>query len=308
MNRKASEEILFGTPGKLVWVFLLLLLFCPAGAFDWDRALRAAKGAGKLAEAAQGLSPQQERQIGYEVSAMLAASYGLDSAEGTQKYVNLIGYTLWRAAAEKEEEKSKMNSGKPVFGALDTDEILGYSAPGGFVLLSRGAVDACEDEAMLAGAIAHEIAHARMRHVAKAISKSHLVGGLIDLGGAALGEKDRKWLDTLSGAAMDVMLRGLSREDEFAADQEAEKILKSAGYDPSGLRRFLEAAKRRGEQEKAATLSLLRTHPKIEDRISRLKEKEQPDRRLRERLWTFLARRPEMKTETGASETSASEP
>lgn len=50
------------------------------------------------------------------------------------------------------------------FKVVNSREINAFALPGGFVYVNRGVLEAAEDEAQLAGVMAHEIGHVTMRH------------------------------------------------------------------------------------------------------------------------------------------------
>ena len=75
------------------------------------------------------------------------------------------------------------------FAVLNGDEVNGVSGPGGFVLVTRGAVEACATEDELAAILAHELAHVVRGHAEKVIKSSEEFGrrrkGVLDFLGAA---------------------------------------------------------------------------------------------------------------------------
>ncbi|HLL55916.1 MAG TPA: M48 family metallopeptidase [Myxococcaceae bacterium] len=72
------------------------------------------------------------------------------------RYVALVGKNL------------ALQSSRPTlpwtFGVIDADEVNAFSAPGGYVMVTRGLLRKVENEAQLAGVLAHEIAHVTERH------------------------------------------------------------------------------------------------------------------------------------------------
>ncbi len=90
---------------------------------------------------------------------MPSRSYGLDPDEGMQQYVRAVG-----AALVELSDRVPATYGGWHFAVLDTDIANGICGPGGFVLVTRGAVKRCRDEEELAGILAHEIAHVSLRH------------------------------------------------------------------------------------------------------------------------------------------------
>src|SRR5206468_3474767 len=77
------------------------------------------------------------------------------------KYVALVGNTV---AATSERPDMRYS-----FAVLDTPEINAFAAPGGFIFVSRGALDMMADEAALAGVLGHEVGHVALKHHAETI-------------------------------------------------------------------------------------------------------------------------------------------
>src|SRR5258708_169716 len=73
------------------------------------------------------------------------------------------------------------------FQVVEGDQLNAFAFPGGFVFVYTGLIEACETEAELAGAMAHEIAHVTARHITRQATRGQLVNyatiPLIMLGG-----------------------------------------------------------------------------------------------------------------------------
>jgi predicted Zn-dependent protease len=146
------------------------------------------------------------------------------------------------------------NFGGYHFEVLDSDEINGVSGPGGFVLVTRGAVEACASEAELASILAHELAHIRAKHGESLVRKNRqfpgFIQGLAKAGSAAAGQNGltsglAKFLGQVAGSmANTAMSHGYGRALEFVADREGTWILANVWYDHTAMRSFL---KRLGE-------------------------------------------------------------
>jgi predicted Zn-dependent protease len=216
-------------------------------------------GAGAKAVQALSLSDQDARDIGEAVSLAIIEDSGVVSNDTLQAYVTKVGLTLAAVSSKPEIQYT--------FGVLDTDEINAYSAPGGFVFITRGAIARMRDEAELAGVLAHEVAHVAREHGLKAVKGA----GLVDAGSKALTASSGEV------AAFSPMVdflttnfkKAWSPGDESDADAEAVKYLKLAGYDPSGLARFLE---REGVGAAASARGMsMPTHPPTAQRVAKLK-------------------------------------
>ncbi len=153
---------------------------------------------------------------------------------------------------------------------LNSKEINAFALPGGFLFVQRGLLEAVEDEAQLAGVIAHEIAHVTGRHgnklmkratIASIIYQAAQVAAVILTGGAAtLGTYYALQYGFYGlGLVLSLDLLGVSREFELEADQLGVQYAWNAGYDPSGFIRFFDKMATREGYVNGA--SWFRTHP-----------------------------------------------
>ena len=213
-------------------------------------------------------SPEQEYYLGRAVAANVIAQYGLDPDEGRQAYVRRVGATLVTLAP-----RIAATHGGYHFAVLASPSVNGLSGPGGFVFVTRGALDACRSEDQVAGLLAHEIAHVSLRHGESVIRTTENfragAGALGRVVGAAAGsgQFESKMYDlfssTAAGFARDLADRGYGPELEYKADTEATYILYFAGYDAGGLAAFL-----RGLPSKE--VPAWTAHPGNADRAERL--------------------------------------
>ena len=101
-------------------------------------------------------TPEQEQKIGEATAAKLVAMFGLVDSPKLTRYVNLVGASVARNASRQMPFR---------FGVLDTDIAGAYALPGGYIFITKTALEAMENEAQLAGALGHEIVHAADRHL-----------------------------------------------------------------------------------------------------------------------------------------------
>lgn len=204
---------------------------------------------------------EYEIQFGREIAAHIIGRYGLYYDKELTRYVNLIGRSISRAANRPEIRFT--------VGILDTDCINAYAAPGGFIFVTRGVIESIDDEAQLAGVIAHEIIHITQRHILRELNIStrpelstvcvltQIIGGTGDPARIAI----TKMVDETITILFD---RGYHRDDEMEADTLGVILASSAGYDPSGLARYLGKIEKLSE---AKVSSYKRLYPPIEERI-----------------------------------------
>lgn len=179
--------------------------------------------------------------------------------------------------AEKIAARSDLRVPVKTF-VLNSQEINAFALPGGYLFIQRGLLEAVEDEAQLAGVIAHEIAHAAARHghrlmlkatIASIIFEAAQVAAILLTGGAVgLGAYYALQYGFYGlGLLLSLDLLGVSREFELEADQLGVQYAWNAGYDPSGFVRFFDKmATREGYVN---GLSWFRTHPPFYERMVR---------------------------------------
>jgi beta-barrel assembly-enhancing protease len=156
-----------------------------------------------------------------------------------------------------------------VIKVIDADEINAFALPGGFFYVNKGLILAAENEAEMAGPMAHEIAHVAARHGVEQASKGQLVNWgtlpLIFLGGWG-GFAIRQ----AAGIAIPMGFLKFNRNAEFEADVLAVQYLWASGYDPHAMASFFEKLQAQ-EKKKPGTMSkIFSTHPVVGDRIGKV--------------------------------------
>ncbi len=159
---------------------------------------------------------------------------------------------------------------------LNSKEINAFALPGGYLFIERGLLEATDDEAELAGVIAHEIAHVTARHSHKLMKKATVAGilyqaaqiaAIVFTGGVAgIGTYYALQYGFYGlGLVLSLNLLGVSREYELQADQLGIQYTWNSDYDPTGFIRFF---------DKIATkvgyvngVSWFRTHPPFYPRM-----------------------------------------
>lgn len=176
------------------------------------------------------------------------------------EYINRVGQNLVLHSDAKVPFTIKV---------IDADEVNAFALPGGFFYVNKGLVLTADNEAELAGPMAHEIAHVAARHGVEQASKGQIVNWgtlpLIFLGG---------WggfaIQQAAALAIPLGFLKFSRAAEEEADIFAAQYLWAAGYDPHALVTFFEKLQAK-EKKKPGTMSkIFSTHPVVGDRIERV--------------------------------------
>ncbi|MBS1855028.1 MAG: M48 family metalloprotease [Acidobacteria bacterium] len=175
------------------------------------------------------------------------------------EYVNRVGQNLVRNSDAKVPFTIKV---------LDSEEVNAFALPGGFFFVNSGLILKADNEAELAGVMAHEIAHVAARHGTKQATKGQLINfatiPLIFMGG---------WTGYAiqQGASIAIPLGFLkfSQSMESEADFLGLQYMYKTGYDPTAFVDFFEKIETL-EKRKPGTLSkIFSSHPPTDDRIKR---------------------------------------
>ena len=133
------------------------------------------------------------------------------------------------------------------FHVVNSNEINAFALPGGPVYVNVGTVQAADNEAQLAGVLAHEIAHVYMRHATHNASRQMAASIPLQILGGMLGQGMGGQLARLglSFGVGSIFLK-YSRDAESEADRVGAKIMYEAGYDPHAMAAFFENLKAEG--------------------------------------------------------------
>jgi predicted Zn-dependent protease len=197
---------------------------------------------------------QRQEEIGQSVAIGITNKYPLSTDAALNDYVNLVGLTVASVSPDP--------SINYAFGVLETPEVAAYSAPGGYVFISRGALAMIEDESELAAVLAHEVAHVSLHHGIDALRRSKAASAGVSA--VQINSNRAVQFGQLIDEAVNIALRPFGQPEEMAADAQAVKYLADAGYDPKGLLRFLQ----RLQTASTSGGGLMSTHPRTPDRIA----------------------------------------
>ena len=232
-------------------VFAVALCCRPAGA-DWLPNL---------------LSAEDEAKLGAEQAPEVTKEFGgVYDNPVLARYVTSIGQLLATTVEEPNVHYT--------FTILNSPIVNAFSLPGGYVYVTRGLLALADDEAEVAGVMAHELGHINAHHSAQRYSRTVFA----QLGLGLLGAVTKSDIaGELGGTAAQLVLMSYSRDQEFEADSRGVRYMSRAGFDPHAMARFLSKlqandalqAQIAGSPGAADKFSMLATHPRTADRVER---------------------------------------
>lgn len=229
------------------------------------KGLDTAKDASKVMKGLAGIGPEEERLIGDSVSLEIVGQYGgLVRDEATMRRVNLVGRALARYSDRPGLDWR--------FGVLDSATVNAFSAPDGYVFITRGLYALAETDDILAAILGHEIAHITGKHALKIVQRGELLSGL----GSQVVKRSGNTREVeaqlqqfnlgVTEITKTLFEKGFDPQTEYAADQTGRQLAVVTGYAPGGLRAVLA----RLQQIPAGPQKIFSSHPPLSERIRRL--------------------------------------
>lgn len=206
------------------------------------------------------ISPDQENQLGLQFKQQLE----------TQQHVvyldDPVVVSYVRGVADKvitfgKRDRPEVNWTVNVID--DSKTVNAFATPGGYLYVYSGLIMAADNEAELAGVMAHETGHVVARHSARQMVDAY---GLEAIASLALGNNPSLLGQLVAGVGEKGFMLANSRSDETEADEYGARYSSAAGYDPHGLVTFFDKL-RRQEGNSPRILSILSDHPATPDRI-----------------------------------------
>ena len=208
-------------------------------------------------------SAQQDVELGQKSAAEVNKQLPLIRDAQVVGYVNGLGKSLAKAAPARLQKAGY----DWTFNVVNSSEINAFALPGGFIYVNRGAIEAAQNEAEIAGVIAHEEGHVVMRHGTHQASEMMLAQAPLSILGGLLGQSSSLGSQLaelgISFGVNSIFLRN-SRSAESQADEVGTYILYHAGYDPYAMAQFFTIIQKKYPQQ---TIQFFSDHPNPGDRI-----------------------------------------
>jgi len=205
----------------------------------------------------------EKQQLGAEVSANIRKKFGVVQDPAVHRYVTLVGGVLTRVSKKPDYSWR--------FIVLDTDAVNAFAAPGGYIHITKGCLALIANESELAGVLGHELTHVVEDHTIKALSKA----GFVDTAASASGKSDIT--AGLVNQVTSIALQGFGRGEELESDHDGLGLAAKAGYQPDGLRTFLQRLTDRNKNS-SEKRGMFASHPAMQERLDKLAGQEKKER------------------------------
>jgi predicted Zn-dependent protease len=212
-------------------------------------------------------SVQKEIALGKEMAQEVERESKLLDDPVVTEYVNRLGQNLVRNSDAKVPFTIKV---------IESEEVNAFALPGGFFFVNSGLILKADNEAELAGVMAHEIAHVAARHGTRQATRGQLVNygsiPLIFMGGWA-GYAVRQAANLAVPLGFLKFSRGFERE----ADMLGLQYLYKSGYDPTAFVDFFEKIQAMEKKKPGTVASIFSSHPMTSSRIKAAQKEIQQD-------------------------------
>jgi predicted Zn-dependent protease len=204
-------------------------------------------------------SVEKQVAMGRSFAQQVEAQVKLVNDPVVTEYVNRIGQNLVRNSDAQVPFTIKV---------IDSDVVNAMALPGGFFYVNSGLILAADEEAEVAGVMAHEIAHVAACHAAREQTRASLLQmasiPLIFVGGG-IGYAGYE----AAGIAGMFGILKFSRGFEAEADYLGIEYMYRAGYDPSAFVSFFEKVQAMEKKKPGTLAKAFDTHPQNADRIQK---------------------------------------
>ncbi|MDQ3063912.1 MAG: M48 family metallopeptidase [Acidobacteriota bacterium] len=204
-----------------------------------------------------GGSKEKEIAIGRQLATEVEQQAKLVEDPIVTEYINRVGQNVVLNSDAKVPFTIKV---------IDSDEVNAFALPGGFFYVNKGLILAADNEAELAGVMAHEIGHVAARHAMENQGKLQalnygMLAGIIFGGGIA-----STVLQNAGGLTQALAFFKFSRGAEGEADNLGVQYLYAAGYDPTAMSTMFEKLSSKNKKKPGTLSKLFSSHPQSIER------------------------------------------
>jgi predicted Zn-dependent protease len=156
---------------------------------------------------------------------------------------------------------------------IDSPELNAFALPGGFLYVNSGLLMAADEEAQVAGVVAHEIAHVAARHWASQVTKATLLQyAMIPLIFIPMSYPVYYGVMEAYLNGVPLMFLKFNRGAEAEADLLGLQYMYKAGYDPSAYVTFFSKVIEQDRRSPGSVPTIFASHPPTPERILKSEE------------------------------------
>jgi hypothetical protein len=204
-------------------------------------------------------SLETEIRMGKQYAMQVENSVKMVQDPVVTEYVNRIGQNLVRNSDAQVPFTIKV---------IDSDEVNAFTLPGGFFYVNSGLVLAADEEAELAGVMAHEIAHVAARHGTRQMTRAQWANiGTIPL--IFIGGGVGYAIYEAAGLGLPLTFMKFQRNFEAEADYLGLQYMYKTGYDPQAFISFFEKIQAKEKKKPGTLAKAFASHPQTPDRIEK---------------------------------------
>ena len=202
-------------------------------------------------------STEKEVKLGRELAAEVDRQAKFVDDPVITEYVNRVGQNIVLHSDTKIPFTIKV---------IDSDEVNAFALPGGFFYVNKGLILVADNEAEVAGVMAHEIAHVAARHALENQTKASLMEYLAMGTSIFLGGIPGMIFQNTAGLGMLGIFMKFSRGAEEEADKLGVQYMYAAGYDPSAMATMFEKLESKNKKKPGLISRAFASHPAPPDR------------------------------------------
>jgi len=202
-------------------------------------------------------STEKEVKLGRELAAEVDRQAKFVDDPVITEYVNRVGQNIVLHSDSKIPFTIKV---------IDSDEVNAFALPGGFFYVNKGLILVADNEAEVAGVMAHEIAHVAARHALENQTKASLIDYLAMGTSIFLGGIPGMIFQNTAGLGMLGIFMKFSRSAEEEADKLGVQYMFAAGYDPSAMATMFEKLESKNKKKPGLISRAFASHPAPPDR------------------------------------------
>ena len=209
-------------------------------------------------------SLDKQVQMGKQYSQQIESQVKLINDPVINEYVNRLGQNIVRNSDSQVPFTIKV---------IDDDTANAMALPGGFFYVNSGLILAADNEAEVAGVMAHEIAHVAACHIAREQSRMNLAQlASLPLIFVPMGAGAYYGLQAATSLGVPAAFMKFSRGFEADADYLGVQYLYKAGYDPQAFTAFMEKVEAMEKKKPGFISKAFDSHPQTPDRVQKSQE------------------------------------